>query len=262
MVKKYFFMMLVILFISTLLSYAEEKKADPNQLFYVANGLYEKKDYAKAADEYLKIVDLGLESGSLYYNIGNSFLKMGKIGYAILSYEKAKTFIPRDSDLKSNLAYARSLTGDAGIIQESPKNFIINIIKRPFRDFNLNAIAVSAAILYLVAIVILAAFLLKPHFKARSGILFPIFFSLFLLNLAAFGVRYYDEHILEHGVVIQKEVECKYEPIEKSMIYYKIHEGQDVLILDTRNGWRQIKRPDGKIGWVAKESVEEIYSKI
>lgn len=238
-------------------AFADDKKAEPNQLFYAANSLYEKKDYAKALEDYLKIADSGKESGELYYNIGNSFLKMGKLGFAILYYERAKNFIPRDSDLKSNLSYALSLAGDSSSVQDSTKNFIIKIIKRPFVDFNLNAIAVSAAVLYFMVIAVLIAFLLSRAFKERFGILFPIFFTLFLLNLAAFAVRYYDEQIVKHGIVIKK-IDCKYEPIDTATTYYSLPEGAKVIILKTRLGWRQIERSDGKIAWVSEDSIGEI----
>lgn len=87
----------------------DEKPADPNKLFYSANSSYEKREYSKAIEEYNKILDLGIDSGPLYYNMGNSYFKSGKLGMAILYYAKARRLMPYDSDLKANLNYARSL---------------------------------------------------------------------------------------------------------------------------------------------------------
>jgi len=90
-------------------SASDEAKREPNQLFYKGNSFYEKRDYAKAVESYLAASDLGVMSGHLYYNTGNGFFKLEKIGYAILYYEKAKRIMPGDSDLKSNLDFAKSM---------------------------------------------------------------------------------------------------------------------------------------------------------
>lgn len=237
-------------------SYAEEKKAEPYQLFYTANHNYESRDYPKAVEGYMAILESGLESGNLYYNIGNGFLKMGKLGHAILCYERAKRLIPHDSDLKANLSYARSLVEDVDTGAQG--NFILNAINALFEPYSLRAVIFSAAILYLALVLLAGIFIAKPFFARRFRAASFLVAAAFILNLSALAVRYFDERILKQGVVVQKEVECKYEPIEKSTTYYTLHEGGHVIILNTRNGWRHIKRPDGKISWVKKEAVEEI----
>ena len=235
---------------------AETVKKAPTQLFYSGNNFYEKRDYLKALEEYVKIIDMKLESGNLYYNVGNSFFKLGKLGYAILSYEKARKFMPQDSDLKSNLAYARSLTAAAAFT--ASRNPICKVINAPFAEFNINAIAISGAVFYLILALILTLFILNPFAARKFRFALIVFVILFLLNLSAFAVRYYETEILKYGIVLQKNTECRYEPIDVSTTYYKLQAGDEVLILKTRNGWRQITRIDGKIGWVKKNSVGEI----
>ena len=100
--------------------------------------------------------------------------------------------------------------------------------------------------------------IINSVFKRRMTILFyPVLIG-FLLALGAFGIRYYDEEMLTHGVVVAKEAECKYEPIDKSNNYFTLKEGQEVLILKTRNGWSRIRRLDGKLAWVKSDAVEGI----
>ncbi len=235
----------------------EGKIEDSNKLFYVGNSYYEKRDYSKAVEEYLKICDSGLESGSLYYNIGNGFFKLGKIGYAILNYERAKRIIPQDKDIKANLAYAKSLVGSS--VSEAPsKNVVVSAIKAPFKDLNLNALGISAIIFYLIAIAFSAFFLVNPFFAKRSWFAFLVFLVLFADLMAALAIRYKDEALIKRGIVVQKEADCKYEPIDKSTTYYKLQEGDEAIVLMTKGDWRQIRRLDGKIAWVKKEALEEI----
>jgi tetratricopeptide (TPR) repeat protein len=230
---------------------------DPNKLFYSANSLYEKREYEKALAEYKKILDMGIDSGDLYYNMGNCYFKSGNLGRAILFYEKARRVMPQDADLKSNLDYAKSLVGTstADIPRRNP---VVTVIKAPFKDFSLNAIAVWALIIYLLFIALQIAFIINPVLAKKTRLLYAVILLFLAVNIGALAIRYYDEEILKRGVVVQKDVDCKYEPIDKSNSFYKLQEGDRVLIIKTREGWRQVRRIDGKIGWVRQESVEEI----
>lgn len=248
---------LILLVFCVNFSLLAEDSQDPRSLFYKANSLYEKREYEKASEEYAKILNIDVESGPLYFNIGNTFFKMGKIGYAILAYKKAQRLMPGDSDLKSNLAYAESLTEDSAL-QTLPQSRVAWLFKLPFREYSLNKVSIILIVLYLLFITMLLIGIINPVFKRRMTILFyPVLIG-FLLTLGAFSIRYYDEEVLSHGVVVAKEAECKYEPIDKSNNYFTLKEGQELLVLKTRNGWRRIRRLDGKLAWIKSDAVEEI----
>jgi tetratricopeptide (TPR) repeat protein len=53
------------------------------------NTYYREGAYDKAIEAYEKLVDEGYIGTSLFYNLGNANYRIGKIGYAILYYEKA-----------------------------------------------------------------------------------------------------------------------------------------------------------------------------
>lgn len=251
------FTILIAISFSGFLSAAAEKAETPAQSFYLANADYAKQNYAKAVEGYLKVLDAGIESGNLYYNIGNGFFKLGKIGYAILCYERARRLIPADSDLKSNLNYARSLVED-GLSQIPRKRFLARMIERPFESFNLNSIVAIGTVLYTLIIIIVVLNMVSPAFARKSKVFLMTVGVVFFFNLAAFGIRYYEEEILKYGIVMQKGVECKYEPIDQSTTYYRLGEGNIVRVIKTRDDWRQIRSLDGKIAWVKKDQVEEI----
>lgn len=81
--------------------------ADGRPAFDRANALFQAGDFSAAATAYENIL---LESGPrapVYYNLGNSHLRMGDYGPAILAYERALLLTPRDPDLRANLALAR-----------------------------------------------------------------------------------------------------------------------------------------------------------
>jgi len=234
----------------------EETRPDENRLFYTGGVYYEKKDYEKAIENYSAAMKLGLESGNLYYNMGNAYLKTGRYGYAILYYEKAKRLIPQDGDLKSNLIYTRSMA--PGSEAEAKVSFAAKIITAPFESINLNAVAITALIVYVLTVICAIFFMFNPYRAKKLRIIFVLLFIIFLWSTAAFAIRYYEDEVLKKGVTVVKSAEVRFEPIDDSSAYYKLQEGDEVIVLDTRDGWRRVKRSDGKIGWIAESAVEEI----
>jgi tetratricopeptide (TPR) repeat protein len=93
-------------------SWAQDEAASaPQTIFFKANTRYHDGAYEDAAREYQRLLESGIESGNLFFNLGNAYFKVGDVGRAILNYERAALFMPSDPDLAANLAYARSLTG-------------------------------------------------------------------------------------------------------------------------------------------------------
>jgi tetratricopeptide (TPR) repeat protein len=249
---------IMMLFIAVVPAHADDQANDENKSFYTGNVYYEKKDYAKALENYRAALDMGLESGNLYYNIGNAYLKTGKPGYAILFYEKARRLIPQDGDLKSNLVYARAMVPAAAGGETSGLNAVAGFLRSPFGDINLNAVAILTLALYLVTVILGIIFMLTPFMVRKLKIIFVILLLALIWSSAAFTMRYYDEEFLKKGITVAKSADAKYEPIESSTTYYKIGEGDEVTILDTREGWRHVRRSDGKSAWVKEDAVGEI----
>ena len=81
--------------------------------FFEANLAYKNERFQAAADGYLDLIARGRVNGTVYYNLGNAYLRLGMIGRAILFYERARLLTPRDDDLLFNLAHAKSRTRDA-----------------------------------------------------------------------------------------------------------------------------------------------------
>ena len=77
-----------------------------------ANDLYAKSEFQQAADSYESLIQRGINNGYLYYNLGNTYIRLGKIGPAILNYMNAQKLIPRNENLQANLNFAIQQTRD------------------------------------------------------------------------------------------------------------------------------------------------------
>ena len=53
-----------------------------------------------------------IESGPLYYNLGNADFKLKEYGRAIASYQRGLRLAPREQDILTNLRYVRGVTKD------------------------------------------------------------------------------------------------------------------------------------------------------
>lgn len=97
----------LLYFLLWLLPFFVFANQDPEQLFSQANEMYKNKDFKKKAAEMYELVEKqDLSSPALYYNLGNSYFRLGNMPKAILNYERAKKLSPDDEDLKHNLKIA------------------------------------------------------------------------------------------------------------------------------------------------------------
>ena len=80
------------------------------EFYQEGNRLYQEGDFEGALASYLRLVEAGFESGEVYYNIGNTYFKLGNVALSILYYERARRLLPGDEDVQANLDLARSLT--------------------------------------------------------------------------------------------------------------------------------------------------------
>jgi len=81
--------------------------------FFKANEAYKAGDFKEAIQGYEGLIRSGIVDGHIYYNLGNAYFRLNRLGHAILNYEKARLLMPRDADLLFNLSQARGKIQDA-----------------------------------------------------------------------------------------------------------------------------------------------------
>lgn len=247
-----------ILFTIMFLTFANILAQSPEKLMLLGNKYYQEQKYEEAARTYQKILSQGYESSALYYNLGNSYFRLGKLGYAILFYEKALKLSPGDEDIAYNLKVANARTIDR--ITELPKLFIVKWWEILITSLSLNGWAIITIIIYVTLIISIGIYILskkiylqKIAFKA--GITAVI---LFLLCLIIFIARYNYEKSTNFGVLLESAYSAKVAPDEKSNDAFLIHEGIKFVIEDHVNNWSKIRLADGKVGWVQNYAFEKI----
>ena len=99
---------------------------------------YIKEDYAAAIQIYEALLKNG-EAADVYYNLGNSYYKIGEIAKAVLNYERALLLQPGNGDIRANLEVARAKTIDK--VEPVPEVFFVSWIKSLTNSMSVDALS-------------------------------------------------------------------------------------------------------------------------
>ncbi len=117
---------------------APDAGAAPDRLWDRANTAYVNGDYAGAIAIYESILDRGLSSARLYYNLGNAYFQGGPHGQeAILFYRRALRLRPGNEDVRHNLEVAEARTKDD--IESIPEFFLTSRLREVRRTMGCTA---------------------------------------------------------------------------------------------------------------------------
>lgn len=226
-------------------------------VFQQANDLYAKKDYQQAKEKYQLLVDEGLQSFEVYYNLGNAYFKSDELGPALLYYYKAQKLKPNDADVQFNIQFAERQTIDKIEIPE--EFFLTSWWKSVFLIFSLST---WNALLYVSLFLALISFVLylfinqlvlkKLGFYVGSAL---VVLSILFYVMGNAQYRYFNS--TQTGVIYALNTTVRSTP-EAGEKLFILHEGTKVQILERVEKSINIQLPNGKSGWVGEEDIREI----
>lgn len=219
-------------------------KNDLSSLLHKANEAFQQGSYQEAIDGYQTLL-ANVENGELHYNIGNAFFRVGELGTAIYHFRKAALFLPRDADIRYNLAYARSkvtdqVEGSANLLYKA-WSYLSFMNLREAYFFFIFAIGIAGT-----------AFLLRKRegslwLRRSCGLLFVLAVLIF--------IHAHFENAKKFGVVNAVEAKIYSGVGRDNVVLFTLHAGTEFDINDQADGWVQIELSDGKKGWIAAHDV-------
>lgn len=219
---------------------------------------YIKENYAAAIQIYEALLING-EAADVYYNLGNSYYKVGEIAHAVLNYERALLLQPGNTDIRANLEVARSKTIDK--VEPIPEIFFISWIKSLINSMSVDAWAKWGIVSFVLFIVALYLFVFSKRILWKKiGFISGIIFLIIVIcsNLFASEQK---ERLLnrDDAIIMSPIVTVRSTPSESGTSLFILHEGHKVNIKDnSMREWKEIHLEDGKVGWVPSAAIEII----
>ena len=245
----------LILFVMTCFMTTEAKAQKPEELLVKANTLYNESAYDSAAVVYESIINKGYSSATLFYNLGNTYYKIGNYPLAIYYYEKSLKLDPKNEDTKHNIEIAQAFISDK--IESVPEFFVKTWWKNISNTFNINTWSVITLIVFgLLLICLFFYFTAKTRGLKKS--MFFIGLVLIIMSICTFSITIKKSNYIKsqnEGIVITPTITVKSSPSSSSVDLFVLHEGSKVKILDHTDNWDKIKIANGSIGWLPTSTI-------
>lgn len=233
-----------------------------------ANTAYEKDKYKDALELYLQAEKAKGSSSDLYYNIGNSYYRMGNMGRAILYYERALLLDPSNSDARTNLEFVND---KIQIKSDTGDSFISEWIDSAVSTHSSNSWATLAAVFFLA---LLGAALLYVFARKVALRKIGFFGGWILIAVMAFSIVC-AFHMRDKMAVRDKAIvivpsstlsTSPRAPKDKSEEAFLLTEGNKVAIVDsvenktgmTAEKWYDVKAGDSHRAWIRSSDIEKI----
>jgi tetratricopeptide (TPR) repeat protein len=234
-----------------------QAKTDPSfvEQFFEANQAYKNHQFQQAIDGYRHLIENGSENGLVYYNLGNAYFRLGDLGRAILSYERARLLIPRDGDLAFNLSHARNQTQDASN----------NLQMSSLSDFlglsGLNRYEVFFAFV-LLNFLFFSLLCIRLYKRTEWTYYLSIFLAIAIsIGACALALKWVAWATDNRAVVLSKEIVVQAGPDSRDTVLFKLHAGTVVGIERTENDWTLLQLSKDKRGWAESYQLERIINK-
>ncbi len=237
-------------------------------LFSEAKDLFRKANDATAAHNPAAAKDLyqtaalrleclagqgGIRNGSLFYDIGNIYFRMGDLGRAILYYHRAELLTPNDPNLRQNLDHARRQRTDK--IDVKPQTQVLKTLFFWHYDLTLSArlylFAAFFGLIWLLALV--------RRFAPRPGLGWGIVLSAIVAALLLGSLLVQEAQRRTHtgGVVLASEIVARKGDGETYQPSFEepLHAGTEFDVVEVRRDWLFIELSDGRRCWVPGKAV-------
>ena len=232
--------------------------SNPDELWQVANTAYNAGNYAQAEECYTRIVEQGLHSAALYYNLANTHFKQDELGKALLYYNRALRLRPNDEDIRHNLEYAEQSTKDS--IEKIPEFFLKTWIKSLRGALSCTAWSILSLVMLVAALSFGLIYLLAQRLSLRkTGFYLMSVTALLFIVTTAFA--WSERNMLverSEAIIMNSAVSIKSSPDRSATELFVLHEGTKVTIGEAIDGWAEVRIADGRKGWIEEERIERI----
>lgn len=229
------------------------------------NKSYAAAEYKQAVKYYLLAIGEGASNGHVYYNLGNAYYRLGKIGRAISAYRRAQKQLPRDADIAANLALARRKTIDQ--LKSDGEISISGFVGRFFSWTTHLSVYEQKLLLVFSFLTFVTVFIFETffsnHFLQIARYLSLAFSFLFFVISTSFYRGVSDEIRFKmpgseksFAVITEEKAKVYSGDGNTYQVVFVLHDGAEVSLGEQRDGWVEVLLPSGRKGWVEVSNVD------
>ena len=237
-----------------------QQAADPadHELWDRANTAYINADYRTAIENYERILERGMASAKLYYNLANACFKSDRLGEAIVGYRRALRLAPGDEDIRYNLGVARARTKDN--IEAIPEFFAKAWLRSLRHTMGCTAWSVVSLAALAVMLGCLLCYLLSQRIALRKAGFYGMLVAFAVCVATTWCALAERREMLDRdeAVVMVPSTAVKSSPDRSATDLFVLHEGTEVRVTGRLEPWCEIVIADGKKGWVEQHKIEAI----
>ena len=227
--------------------------------FQDALSAYEAGDYRQSAMLYEQLIEEGVRSGTVYYNLGNAWARADDPVRAVAAYYLARQYIPSDPRLNANLRAVLTSNGGTPPVNNSFVAYLFFWQDWIGYDTKIWLSLALAALTFVGGI--LCLFVSKRQRPCRRTTIALTLCT--AISLASVGYDCYRFEAVERVIVTTDAMPRKgnseqYEPAFVSSIPF----GSLAVVLDERSGWYSLRFPNGQEGWLPHSQTFRIRSAV
>lgn len=228
--------------------------------FQNANRLYDDGEYEEAALSYERLVALGADDPTLYYNLANAYYQTEDLGRAILNYMRARRLAPFDADIAANLDLALRESETSPALR-SPAPTLAQLAER----LPAGGAAWAALICWLALGGAASAWTLgwrASRSAAFRRAVAALAAAALLFGAVAYGEYAGDRHWRSVGIITAETAEVFSGPGERYASRFNLDAGDEATIIQTRGGWSRVSIPGSQLGgWIKQSDAETVIAR-
>jgi len=229
----------------------------PEDTFDAACRAYDQGHWDAAADGFRGLLRYGLADWRLEYNLANTEYKRGRLGEAILHYERARRLNPADPAIVANLALARAKLRD--VVEDEGAAGVLQVVRNAQDRVGVSAQLVACLVcVWLIAAIVTWCGSRSGGFTPLWGWTLAVLLLASLLVFLSWRATWFRLEGTPRAVILKSSVEALAGPGANNAALFTLHEGIAVTIESEREGWLQVSLPNGLTGWVVRDAAERI----
>ena len=226
--------------------------------FDQGNQLYKNQQYKEAIMRWEAVLESGVHSGAIYYNMASAYYYLNDLASSIYYYEKALELSPNDQDIKANKAYVQNALID--VIREQPKTLFQKWDEGSAKVFSVQTWAWLGVLFMAVFVFAVLRFnwVETPGAKRFSFVMAIL--SLLLFGGAIFFGQKTDSYGQNYrwAIVFQQEMSVRSGPRLSDEALFDLHAGTKLRLLQIQGQWQEVELADGRRGWVLAQDLKNL----